>query len=175
MSGPTQLGGKLHFGRDAQAKVLRAVASVELTKGLVVLLAAFGALSLVHRDAWDVAFSLLHLLHINHQHHYAQVFLELANGVTDRTLLLVAAGAATYSSMRFVEAYGLWRQRAWAEWFAFVSGAIYLPFEVHELYRRPTLIKVVILVVNLAIVLYMLYLRLTDRGQARLNGHSGTS
>jgi uncharacterized membrane protein (DUF2068 family) len=165
MTGPAKLaGGKLHYSHEAQLKVLRAVASVELIKGLVVLLAGFGALSLVHRDTWDMAFSLLHLLHINHRHHYAQVFLELANGVTDKTLYLVAAGAAIYSTMRFVEAFGLWRERAWAEWFAFISGTVYLPFELHELARRPTLIKIAIIVVNLAIVLYMLYLRLSDRG-----------
>lgn len=153
----------VHHPHIAEAKVLRAVATVELVKGLVVLLAGFGALSLIHRDAWDVASSLLHFLHISHRHHYAQIFLELADGITDKKLLLVAAGAAIYSTLRFIEAYGLWRERAWAEWFALISGTIYLPFELHEMLIRPTMIKAAILIVNLAIVLYMLYLRLLKR------------
>ncbi|MCZ7627423.1 MAG: DUF2127 domain-containing protein [Candidatus Methylomirabilis sp.] len=41
--------------------------------------------------------------------------------------------AAGYASVRFVEAYGLWLERRWAEWFAAVSGGIYIPFEIYEL------------------------------------------
>ena len=68
--------------------------------------------------------------------------------------------AALYSSLRFVEAYGLWWKRAWAEWIAFASGTIYLPFEINEMFRRLTVFRVGLFVVNLAIVIYMLYLRL---------------
>lgn len=146
-----------------QLKALRAVASVEFLKGLVVLLAGFGVLSLVHRDAWDVAESFLEWLHISPDAHYAQVFLNLADQVTDTKLWAVAIGALTYSTLRFVEAYGLWRERAWAEWLALISGAIYLPFEIYELCRRPDWVRLTIFLVNLAVVLYMAYLRTQDR------------
>jgi uncharacterized membrane protein (DUF2068 family) len=146
-----------------QLKALRAVASIEFLKGLVVLLAGFGVLSLVHRDAWDVAESFLEWLHISPETHYAQVFLNLADQVTDTKLWAVAIGALAYSSLRFVEAYGLWRERAWAEWLALISGAIYLPFEIYELFRRPDWVRLTIFLVNLAVVLYMAYLRTQDR------------
>ena len=48
---------------------LRAVASLELAKGVVVLLLGFGAVSLVHKDAWDVAEAVLHFLRVNPDHH----------------------------------------------------------------------------------------------------------
>ena len=145
---------------DAETEVIRAIATFELAKGLVVLLAGFGALSLVHRDVWDVAVSLLRLLHIKHRYHYADVFLRVAQDITDRELILVAVVAALYSTIRFVEAYGLWKKRGWAEWFAAASGALYLPFEINELFRRVHIFGVALLVANLAIVIYMLYLRL---------------
>lgn len=129
------------------------------------MLAGFGVLSLVHRDAWDVAESFLEWLHISPDTHYAQVFLNLADQVTDAKLWCVALGALAYSSLRFLEAYGLWRERAWAEWLALISGAIYLPFEIYELLRRPDGIRVGIFVVNLAVVLYMVFLRLQARGR----------
>jgi uncharacterized membrane protein (DUF2068 family) len=141
---------------------LRAVASLELAKGVVVLLLGFGAVSLVHKDAWDVAEALLHFLHVNpDRHHSAQVFLNLADNITDRKLWAMAGGAAAYSIVRFVEAYGLWRACAWAEWFALISGALYVPFETYELVRRVSPIHVAVLLINLAIVFYMLYLRLS--------------
>lgn len=164
-----RLGGNLGYDSHAsnshsrQLKALRAVASVEFLKGLVVLLAGFGVLSLVHRDVWDVAESFLEWLHISPEAHYAQVFLNLADQVTDARVWAVAMGALTYSTLRFFEAYGLWRERPWAEWLALVSGAIYLPFEIYELARRPDLIRLSIFLVNLGVVLYMVFLRTQAR------------
>ncbi len=103
------------------------------------------------------------------RHHYAQVFLNLADNVTDAKLWAMAAGAAAYSIVRFVEAYGLWRARTWAEWFALISGALYVPFETYELVRRPTPIHLAVLLINLGIVFYMLYLRLVARKEALLS------
>ena len=154
---------RAHDSHTRQLRALRAVASVEFVKGLLVLLAGFGVLSLVHRDAWDVAESFLEWLHISPETHYAQVFLNLADEVTDAKLWAVAVGALAYSTLRFLEAYGLWRERAWAEWLAMISGAIYLPFEIVELLRRPDWVRVAILAVNLAVVLYMVYLRVQAR------------
>ena len=154
-----------HTKTEKQLAALRAIATFELAKGGVVLLAAVGVLSMVHRDAWDVAGSLLHLLHIGRHHQYVDVFLRLADGVTDQKLWLVAAGCVIYSTIRFIEAYGLWHARAWAEWFAFAAGAVYLPFEIYELVREVTAIRLAILIANLAIVLYMLYLRIQEHAQ----------
>src|ERR1051325_11535177 len=145
---------------DAETEVLRAISSFELIKGLVVLLAGFGALYMIKRDVWDVAVSFLQLLHIRHRYHYADVFLKLARDVTDTQLVIVGVMALLYSTLRFVEAFGLWRKRPWAEWIAFASGTIYLPFEINELFHRVTVFRVGLFVVNLAIVIYMLYLRL---------------
>jgi len=142
-----------------QLKALRAVATIEFIKGLIVLLAGFGLLSLVHRDAWDAAEAFLGWLHVSPDRHYAQVFLNLADQVTDSSLWLAAIGALVYSTLRFVEAYGLWWERAWAEWLALISGAIYIPFEIYEILRRVDAIRVTIFLINLAVVIYMVYLR----------------
>jgi len=139
------------------------VATVEFIKGLTVLLAGFGVLSLLHRDAWDVAESFLEWLHVSPDAHYAQVFLNLADQVTNSKLWFVAAGAIAYSSLRFAEAYGLWFERIWAEWLALISGALYLPFEIYEIIRRPDTIRIAIFLINLAVVLYMVYLRWDGR------------
>jgi len=145
---------------------LRAVATLELTKGLVVLLLGFGAVSLVHKDAWDVAETMLRFLRVSPDRHYAQIFLNLTDNLTDKRLWAMAAGAAAYSIIRFVESYGLWNERTWAEWFALISGALYVPFEAYELARRATVIHVTVLLINLGIVFYMLYLRLSAQKEA---------
>jgi uncharacterized membrane protein (DUF2068 family) len=153
-------------GESGQVKVLRAVASFELSKGLIVLAAGFGVLLLLHRDTSEVAQGLLRLLHISPDHRLARTLMRSANHVTDKKLWMFSAFAAVYSSLRFVEAYGLWKARAWAEWIALVSGALYLPLEVHEIMRRANLLHVSLLVANLAVVLYMAYLRLLAQNRS---------
>jgi uncharacterized membrane protein (DUF2068 family) len=71
--------------------------------------------------------------------------------------VLLALGAALYAAVRFVEAWGLWRERHWAEWFAALSGGIYLPLEVMELLRRATWQGALTFAINLLIVALMIY------------------
>lgn len=141
-----------------QRQALRAVAGIEFIKGLFVLLMGLCALLLLRQDIWLVAESLLALLHINSDRHFALVFLDFADSVTDARLWAAARIAFAYSTLRFVEAYGLWKARAWAEWVACVSGTLLLPFEVRELLRGVTILRSALFLGNLAIVFYMLYI-----------------
>ena len=139
-------------------QVLRTVAALELAKGMIVLLSACGVLLLVHReDPWDIADGFLKLLHISPDHHFAQVFLNWADSLTETKVFAVAGVAVAYSVLRFVEAYGLWYARAWAEWIALVSGMLYLPFEIYKLIHRPSPFHISVFLINVAIVLYMAY------------------
>jgi uncharacterized membrane protein (DUF2068 family) len=61
-----------------------------------------------------------------------------------------------------VEAHGLWRGRTWAQWFAIVAGGIYLPVEIYEIARHATVIKAVVLLINLGIVGCVAYVRLVE-------------
>ncbi len=167
MSGMLDLRlGHRELDREAQLKLLRAVASFELAKGLVVLLAGCSVLFLVHKDTGDVADTFLRLLHISPDHHFAQLFLTWADNMTAAKLWAVAGVATVYAILRFIEAYGLWKARAWAEWIALVSGALYVPFEVYKLFDvykllgRVSPLYVALLIANLAVVLFMAYLRL---------------
>jgi uncharacterized membrane protein (DUF2068 family) len=148
---------------------VRAVAVFEAAKGLLVLVAGFGLLSLVHRDAQHTAETVVRHLHLNPARHYPRVFIEAAGRVSSSRLWVLAGGAFAYSLVRFVEAYGLWRLRPWAEWFAIIAGGLYLPVELYELIRRPTRVKAAILLGNLAVVGYLLYVR----GAARSRGGGG--
>jgi uncharacterized membrane protein (DUF2068 family) len=74
-----------------------------------------------------------------------------------------AAFAGLYATVRFIEAYGLWRLRAWAEWFAIVSGSIYVPIEIYEVFKHVTWLRVTVLIVNLVIVAYLVYVRVWMR------------
>src|SRR5262249_51138630 len=149
-----------HFG-------LRGVAIFEASKGLLAIAAAIWVITLVHKDMQDVAEHMLQLLHINPDRHFYQALLRTVGGLTPRGLWGIVALILGYAVIRFVEAAGLWLERAWAEWFAFISGSAYVPFEVYHLIRHPTGIKWMILIINLLIVVYLAWLLMDSYKQSR--------
>jgi uncharacterized membrane protein (DUF2068 family) len=146
---------------------LRTIAGYEAAKGTLVLLAGLGLLGLIHRDVQEAGEELVRHLHLSPSSHYPRIFLGLTARVTDGWLWALALGSLLYASLRFAEAYGLWRGKAWAEWLAAISGAIYVPFEVVELLKKVTTLRMASLSVNLLVVGYMLILlRRRPRGEA---------
>jgi len=120
-------------------------------------------LALVHKDLWDIVDNALDFLHINPDHRWAQALLDFADRVTEQQIWSIATGAFAYATLRFIEAYGLWKTRVWAEWLAILSGLIYLPFEIHELLRRATTLKWIVLIINLVLVSYVAYVRFSGQ------------
>lgn len=137
------------------SKAVKAVAAFEAFKGAVVLLAATAVLSLAHGDLHRLALSLVEHAHLNPAARYPQIFLAAANDLHNAHLVGLALGAAGYVLLRFVEAFGLLRERAWAEVLAAASGSIYVPFELIEAWRSPTLLHLGLLGANVAVVAIM--------------------
>lgn len=166
-----QKSGKTPDPHRRQRQVLRAVASFEFFKGVFVVLMGVCALALVHKDTWLIAESLLALLHISTDHRFAQSFLDFADSITDARLWAAARIAFAYAALRFTEGYGLWKGRTWAEWVACISGTLLLPLEVRELFRGVTFFRCALLVGNVAIVLFMIYIILANRRERRAALH----
>jgi uncharacterized membrane protein (DUF2068 family) len=144
-----------HFG-------LRGIAIFEAGKGLGALVIGIWLLTLLHKDLESVAAHLLHflhrVLHLSPDGHIARYIMRAASRVTHGNLWVFAGLAFLYATIRFVEAAGLWLEKEWAEWFALVSGSMYMPYEIYELARHPTAIKWAIVAVNGLIVWYLAWL-----------------
>ncbi|HEX9810955.1 MAG TPA: DUF2127 domain-containing protein [Burkholderiales bacterium] len=136
---------------------VRAIAILEATKGALVVVAGFAMLATFHAGTQQVAEELVGHLHLNPAKGTPRIFTRLVNDLFNQQLWLLAVFAGVYSAARFIEAYGLWRGRRWAEWFAVASGGIYVPFEIYELVRGVTGVKLATLFVNVVIVAYMAF------------------
>lgn len=161
--GQPEKQGIIHKSDPAHKKGLRTVAGIEFTKGAAGVLFGIGFVALVHKDVWDIVESLMEFLHIDPDRRWAQVLLDRADQVTDSQLWMLAILLFAYSTLRFVEAYGLWKTRIWAEWLAILSGLVYLPFEVHGLIRKETPVKWALVLINLVLVAYVAYVRISGR------------
>ncbi|WP_422650854.1 Membrane protein [Cupriavidus sp. H18C1] len=146
---------------------LKGIALLEATKGALVVLAGIGLAALLHRDAQALAEAIVARLHLNPGSRYPTIFLSLAAHPDDPRLWAIGASAALYAAMRFAEAYGLWHERAWAQWLGVWSGAIYIPVELYEAARHPTWIHIGVAVANVAIVAYLAASLARRRGTPR--------
>ncbi|MCK7624270.1 DUF2127 domain-containing protein [Streptomyces sp. RS10V-4] len=79
-----------------------------------------------------------------------------AFAVRSSTLWLVGLVIAAYALLEGVEAVGLWFTKRWAEYLTFVATTVLLVPEVYELTSRVTVTKVLTLIINLAVVVYLL-------------------
>ena len=136
---------------------LRFVAVLEAVKGVIVIAAGFGLLTLLHRDVQKIAVSLVTRLHIDPDRRYPALFVGAASHLDDARLMLLAGLAALYAVLRFAEAYGLWFERRWAAWLGMAGGGIYIPVELYELLERPSRIKAATLTLNVAVIVYLLW------------------
>ena len=155
-------------GEEPGPDGLRVVAVFEGAKGGLVLVTGLGLLAFIHRDLHNAAEEVVRHFHLNPAHHYPQIFLDAAARVTDTQLWLLALSALLYVVVRFIEAFGLWHRKLWAEWFGVLSGGIYIPVELFEVVHRLSWAKLTVLSVNVAIVAYLGY-SLTIQGRSPRN------
>ena len=142
---------------------IRAIAVFEAIKGAFVLVAGFGLLGLLHQDAHRIACEFISKVHLNPAQKYPKIFIDLTDHITDGKLWFFAGLALIYSAFRFVEGYGLWKERVWAEWLAVVSGTIYLPIEVYEVCVKVSFVSVFALVANIVVVGVIAYTLIQKR------------
>lgn len=142
---------------------IRAIAVFELVKGFIGFGVGITLMFLLHKDLQLVAENVLDYLHIDPTGHFAEIFVERASRVNESNIVIFIILAFVYTIVRIIEAYGLWYLRAWAEWFAIISGCLYLPIEIYKIFQKPSLMHFLIFIGNVLIVLYLIYVR----GEAR--------
>jgi len=156
-------------GRSMNTRALHAIALFESLKGIAAIAASIGLLQLLHKDVRHLAEALIGHFGLHAENRFPSLFLhyaEVLGNANLRNLVLLAWG---YAAIRLAEAYGLWRDRAWAEWLAALSGILYIPLEVEHLQHHTTVTNALVLLANIAVVLYMAW-RLWKRRAAKPAG-----
>ena len=164
-SGPADRAPVVRRGRALRdAVILRLLALERFTKGLLVLLAAYGIFRFrAHHDAVQRAFSdylpllqpLADRLGWNLDDSSIVHTLRTVIQAESKTLLWVAVGLAVYGGLQLAEGLGLWLLKRWGEYFAVVATSLFIPVEVYELIERITVVRIGTLIINVAAVIYI--------------------
>lgn len=128
---------------------LHLIAVFEGLKGLLALAAAIGLALLGPQPLRDAVAKLISKFHLNPDH---GVLPGLLNAINPGAVHLAVIIVLIYALMRLVEAWGLWRTRAWASWLGCLGSAAYLPLDLYALYRHHGWHTWAVLIANLIIV-----------------------
>jgi uncharacterized membrane protein (DUF2068 family) len=125
-----------------------------------ILTAALGveALHLVHHDIGDVVLRVTDALRIDPESRVVGMLLDRADLIGGHQLREFSLITFAYAALHLVEGTGLVLEKTWAEYFTVVLTTMGLPWESYELIRRFTWPRVGLLLVNLAVLFYLVWL-----------------
>lgn len=135
---------------------LRWIGAYKLLKALLSLLGALMVLRLMHRNLPDVAEHWMARLHIVPHSLLGTLILHRIVLIKHRSLGWVVVALLAYVPLAVAEGVGLMLRKVWAEWLAMLTTGAMIPFEFVEVCRRTTWLRVVILLANIAVLLYLI-------------------
>ena len=137
------------------SRALWLIAAFKLLKGLGLLILGIGALQLLHKDVAAEVERWINLLRFDPQNHVIRKLLEKLGMVDDRKLKELSIGTFFYSGLLLTEGVGLALRQRWAEYVTIVTTASLLPLEIFEIAKRVSTGRIVLLLINIAVVVYL--------------------
>jgi len=134
------------------------IAAFKVGQALLFAAIGVGAIQLLHKDVGDLLARLADHLRFTPESRLVTFVLTQASILDDHLLRRIGAGGFIYSSLDLVEGIGLYFEKAWAEYLTLGITASFLPWEVYEVARRITLVRVSLLTVNALVFFYLLNL-----------------
>ncbi len=141
--------------RGKRNRWLELIAVYKLLQSILLVAAGFGALKLLHRDVAEFLMKLVTALHRNPEGRLVRFLLDQAGLVNDHMLWRISIFLFFYAALGVAEGVGLMLEKVWAEYMTAIITASFLPLEIFELMHRVTWIRIGFLVVNLAVLAYL--------------------
>lgn len=149
-----------------EAFVMRFLAAERIIRALILYVAAYGVWKFsgsktAISDALRRWLPDLHRLaahaHYNLDDAAPMRLVNEALGASGHTLDLVVIGLIAYATIELAEGVGLWVLKRWGEYVAVIGTSIFLPLEIYELTEKFSVLKVITLAINLALVVWLIY------------------
>jgi uncharacterized membrane protein (DUF2068 family) len=152
--------------KRSHGRGLRLIAAFKLLKGFALLAVGIGALRLLHKDVAEMLEHWINMFRVDPHNHFINRLLEKLSILDDRRLKEVSVGTFIYSAIFFTEGIGLALGKRWAEYFTIITTASFLPLEIYELVKHVSAGKMFALLINLAVVAYLVNEVRTSRKKA---------
>jgi uncharacterized membrane protein (DUF2068 family) len=139
-----------------KSRGLMAIAALKFVNGFGLLALGLGALHFLRGDLPKEIAHWMELLRADPHNHYLIWLLQKLSNVDEHRLRQLSVGTFFYSALFLSEGTGLALGKRWAEYLTIITTASLMPLEVYEIYVHPTWPRVVVLIVNIVVVVYLI-------------------
>jgi len=137
---------------------LLAIGLFKLVKSAFFFCLGVGAFKLLHKDLGDVAMRIAQALHRDPEGRFVTFLMEQVDRIDAHRLREIGFATFAYSALALTEGIGLMMEKVWAEYLTTILTVMFLPWEIYELFREPNLARLSLLIANLVVLAYLLWL-----------------
>jgi uncharacterized membrane protein (DUF2068 family) len=130
---------------------------LKLFKAMLFILLGVGAVHLLHKDLVDEVTHFILALRFDPENHFINLILEKVALISPHRLREISIAIFLYAALDIVEGIGLTLEKTWAEYLTLILTACFLPWEVFEIIRHVTWLKIVLLILNILVVIYLIF------------------
>jgi uncharacterized membrane protein (DUF2068 family) len=146
---------KKKIGNSSFSSGVRLIAGFKLFKGLVLLAVGIGAVKLLHRNVALEVERWADMFRVDPNNRYIHHLLSRFSVVDPRKLKELSVGTFFYSAMLLTEGTGLLLGKRWAEYFTIIATSSFIPLEIYETAKRVDTSRILLLLINIAVVIYL--------------------
>ena len=137
--------------------VIRTVAVFKLLKTALLIATGIGILKLMHKDIATTLQQWIAMFHLDPGGRLVSRAIERATSLDHEKIRDLGIVSFIYAGLFLTEGIGLWMLKRWAEWFTIIITGSLVPIEAYEIVQRPTAVRIVVLLINIAVVVYLLW------------------
>jgi uncharacterized membrane protein (DUF2068 family) len=143
--------------KSSDTTLLRLIALFKFVKAALLIAVGIGAFKLLHSDLTVTLDHWITKLGLDPGNRWIERAFEHADTITPDKMKVVGAVSLLYAGLFLTEGTGLWLARRWGEWVTVIITSSLVPVEVYELIHHPNLLKVGVLLINVAVVIYLIF------------------
>jgi uncharacterized membrane protein (DUF2068 family) len=143
--------------KSSDRTILRLIAIFKLLKAIALIAIGVGALKLLHRDVFITLEHWIVMSGLDPGNRWVERGIEKVSNLSHAKVRGLGIVSFIYAGLFLTEGIGLWLMKRWAEWFTIIITSSLVPVEIYELCRHPTASKILVLIINIAVVVYLIY------------------
>ena len=142
---------------------LRIIGILKLVSAALLLILVFGIFNLLGKNLGRLLEHYVRILHIDMENKHITNMLAKASGISATALKNAGIVTLIYALLFIIEGIGLLKKKRWAEYLTIIITGALVPLEIYEIARRLSIQRISILIINLAIIGYLIYRLRSDR------------
>src|SRR5215472_1510928 len=143
--------------RPTDGRLLRVIAVFKFLKAVLLTALSVGVFRMLHQDVGMRLEHWVRAMRLDPGNRYIEHLLMRVSNLSPVQIRNLGLVGLLYAGLFLVEGTGLWLQRRWGEWVTVVLTVMLVPVEMYEIFHRPTAVKVLVLLVNVAVVFYLIH------------------